>query len=107
MNKQNITKELEEIKEISKRDKYALPKRIILFIFIAFKSLFLAITEVAWGLVSLFGLNLILVYMLKEGTPLFVDKTFLMLEMFITNNIMPFVIIFFCLHIYFDIRSLK
>jgi len=80
-------------------------KNILGITFALFKSFFLAVTQVAWGLVSIFGLNLLLAYMIREGTPIEVSNLFLQLEMFIGTNIMSFVFIFFALYAYVEIKE--
>ena len=72
------------------------------------KSFFLAVTQVAWGLVSLFGLNLLLTYIIisqKQVVPELVNNMFITLEGFIMGNIMPFCWVFFILYAFFEIKE--
>jgi hypothetical protein len=74
------------------------------------KSFFSAITQVAWGLVSLFGLNIIIVYLMSKNNmilPPEVDKTFLLLSAFIIEHMMIFVFIFWIVYWYIDYKELK
>ena len=80
-------------------------KKTALITLALLKSFFLAITQVAWGIASLFFLNILLAYMLKDGIPFYVSKMFLQLEAFIVSNIMPFVWVFFVLYAFFKIKE--
>lgn len=81
-------------------------KKYLLIPLVCLKSLFLAVTQVAWGLVSIFGLNLIMTYFLKEGMPLSISETFLILERFIAGHVLLFVGCFFALYLYFEIKEI-
>jgi hypothetical protein len=83
-------------------------ERIIMGIAIIFKSLFMAVTQVAWGLIALFGFNALIVYLYKtQGlNVLSVSRIFLQIEGFIQQRIMLFVWIFFIVYLYFEIREL-
>ena len=81
---------------------------VVMTILIIFKSFFIAVTQVAWGLVSLFGLNLLLTYLLREGQvlPSSLNYLFIKLEGLILNHIMVFVIVFFLVYLYFELKEL-
>jgi hypothetical protein len=78
---------------------------VLLFFFTLIKGIFFAVTQVAWGLVSLFGLNIILGYMINEGTTFYIDETFLMMESFIIENMLIFVFVFFILCVYTELKE--
>jgi len=59
------------------------------------KAFFMSVTQLAWGLVSLFGLNLVLAYFLKENMPYEISLQFIRLEGIIIDNIMIFFWLFF------------
>lgn len=74
------------------------------------KSFFLAATQVAWGLVSLFGLNLVLSYIItanRQVYPSLINKTFLHLEQFIIENIMLFFFVFWIVYFITDYKELS
>ena len=79
-----------------------------LIVFALIKSMFSAVTQVAWGLVSLLGLNVVMAYILAKNEmilPPYIDQTFLKISMFIVEHIMAFVWIFFILACYFEIKE--
>ena len=84
-------------------------KKSALVILSILKSFFLAITQVAWGLVSLFALDISLAYLSeKQGFDVtMVNKTFMDMIFFIQEHILLFVGVFFILDLYFEIRELK
>jgi len=71
------------------------------------KSFFMAVTQVAWGIVSLVFLNGALYYMNeKYGTDITsISPTFLKLDTWIFNNVMFFFWVFFALYLYFEIKE--
>jgi hypothetical protein len=70
------------------------------------KAFFYAITNVAWGIFSLFALNSLLAYLLvSQGQVNLVNPYFLTAEKFIIDNIMQFVWVFFILHSYSEIKE--
>jgi hypothetical protein len=70
------------------------------------KAFFYAITNVAWGLVSLFAFNALITYlMVSQGQVNLVNPYFLKAEAFIIDNIMQFVWVFFILHSYSEIKD--
>ena len=83
-------------------------KTIVLYIFITFKSFFLAVTNVAWGLLSLFAFNALIVYLYKsQGFDLtLIPPIFIMMEEFIINNILAFVFVFFVLCFYLEQKEI-
>ena len=82
-------------------------KKTALITLALLKSFFLAVTQVAWGLVSIFALNAVIYYMYeKQSLDLTtLNHTFLRLETFIGSNIMPFVWVFFVLYAFFEIKE--
>lgn len=81
-----------------------------MYVFSICKAFFYSVTQVAWGLVSLFGFNLIISYILiSKGAemPITISKTFLILEQVIINNMMFFVSVFFVLGLYFEIKEIN
>lgn len=81
-------------------------KNIIGIILALFKAFFMSVTQIAWGLVSIFGLSIIINYFVKEGIPYYVNEFFLSCEYFILDNIVPFTLIFFILYAYFEIKEI-
>jgi hypothetical protein len=73
------------------------------------RAFFLAITNVAWGLLSIFGLNALIAYLIaSKGIELTtINTTFLAAENIILNNIIFFTIIGFVLEAYRGIKDLK
>lgn len=73
------------------------------------KSFFLAVTQVSWGVLSLFGFNLLLAYLLKENMIKIseINKLFISLGDIILQNIMIFTLIFFALYLYDEIIDLR
>lgn len=79
-------------------------------VFSVIKSFFLAVTGVAWGLVSIFGFNALLSFLIVKTDSSFdlskINPLFLKLEIFISNNLMLFIFAFFALYLYFDIKEI-
>lgn len=71
------------------------------------KAFFHAVTQVAWGLASLFILNGVFVYLHeKQNFDLTtISPLFIRLESFIITNIMFFVIVFFILISYLEVKE--
>jgi hypothetical protein len=91
----------EEQRRLLKMGKYT-----ALFTLAGLKSFFFAVTQVAFGIASMFFLNLMLAYFLKEGIPTEVSYTFLKIEMFIIQNVMNFVWTLFVLNYFFEIKEI-
>jgi len=79
-----------------------------LFILAIMKSFFHAITDLAWGLISIFGFNLLMTYLatayefdLTTITPLFFKAIF-----FISDHIPAFFWTFFAWHLYFNVNKI-
>ncbi len=82
--------------------------KILIIPFLLLKSLFMAIAQVAFGLASMMGLNLLLTYLVTANKmdPLTqIDPLFLKAELFIFHNLMGFVIIFIIIYFYFDLKE--
>ena len=77
----------------------------LMIIPIILKSFFMAVTQVAWGIVSIVALKVALIYALKGDLPISINETFLYLTKLIVNNLMIFVWIFFAIYIYFDLNE--
>lgn len=85
-------------------------KKLFNFGLSGLKSFFSAVTQVAWGIVSLIGLNMLIVYVAtvnKQTIPSIVDITFLKLETFIIEHIMIFTLIFWLFYWIVDYKELK
>ena len=78
-----------------------------LIVLALFKSVFNAITSVAWGVAGIFLTNVSLVFLLKDGIPVSVNQNFLLIETFILNHLMLFATVFFLLYLYTEIKSFK
>jgi flagellar biosynthesis protein FlhB len=85
-------------------------KRLMYFGLSGVKSFFSAVTQVAWGIASIFILGAVLRYMMEKystGVPDYVSETFLSLTVFIIDNIMWFVFIFWLFYWITDYKELK
>lgn len=76
-------------------------------VFAIIKSFFLSITQVAWGLVSIFGLNWLITYLMvnRQVDLSSINLLFIQMEGFIVDNIMWFVLAFFILYLYSEIKE--
>ena len=82
-------------------------KKVSIMILILFKSFFIAVTQVAWGLASIFILLGANFYFIEKGyTENFaINEVFMNLMKFIFNNINWFVITIMALYLYFKIKE--
>lgn len=81
-------------------------KKLFMIPLLLAKAFFLAVTQVAWGLASMVFLNLEIVWVLKEEMTQQISTGFLRLEAIVFNHIMLFVMIFFIIYAYYDIKEL-
>ena len=73
---------------------------------IILKSFFMAITQVAWGIVSIVALKVALIYALeKDALPVSVDELFLKIVQIIVDYMVWFALIFFVIYLYFDLNE--
>jgi len=104
MNKEKELEKTEKIKILEITKKYWIVPFLIL------KSFFLAITQLAWGLVSLGLLGWVMFFIRKEYPLVNLPdlSNFIGLGInFIINNITLFFWVFFIIYIYFEIKELK
>ena len=78
-------------------------------IFVMLKSFFLAVTQVAWGIASLFFLSITMFYLRdKYGTDItYVSPVFASLITFVMNNIMLWVFVFCVLHCVIEYKEVN
>lgn len=84
--------------------------KIGLYLLAAIKSFFFAVSQVAWGLLSIFGLNIALMYMIeRHGTESLTELNplFIKLESIIITNILWFVLAFFLLYSFLEIKEVN
>jgi len=82
--------------------------KYILLPFVVLKSLFVAITQVAWGIAGLLLLQILIVYIMVQNNmepPEEISKVFLTASLFIIEHIMLFVSIFFVLYMYTETKE--
>lgn len=80
--------------------------KLLMLVPVMLRSFFQAVTNVAWGVGSIFFLNLMVVYFLKEEMPYEMSLRFLQLEMFITSHIMLFFWAALAVYLYYDCKEL-
>lgn len=83
-------------------------KPIMVFLAII-KSFFIAVTQVVWGVLSLFGLNALIAYFyIQQGNvlPESINESFMFLQGIIMDNIMWFILVFFILSYYSEVKEI-
>lgn len=80
--------------------------RIVLYILKIIKSFFYAVTQIAWGIASILLLNIALAYLMKSTDSInLISNVFLNLESFIVKNVIWFVLVFFILYFYGEVKE--
>ena len=82
-------------------------RKYLIIPLIVLKSFFMAVTQVAWGLVSIVALKVAIIYALKgEALPVTINETFLLLTNLIIDYMLWFAFVFFIIFVYFDLKEL-
>jgi len=80
-------------------------KKLFIIPFKLAKAFFISVTNIAFGIASIFLLNILIIYFLKEQIPFNISKIFLQLEMFCVKNIMWFLLIYLIVECYYIINE--